>query len=350
MYEYIGLDVSLKDTAISIRRDGKRVWRGKCASDPKTIAQVISRHAPQARMVVFETGALSTWFYHALVAEGVPAVCIEARHAHKILKETLNKTDANDADGLAHLAEAGFYKAVRVKSFDAMLMRSLVLARSRLLEIATGLGNQIRGIMKTFGLIVPKGTGRVFDHNVRMLLDSHRNLAEIILPLLKAWHDTRNHAAELDRQVRTTARQNPAMRSLMTIPGVGTVTSASFVAAIEDPQAFRNARSVGAWLGLTPRRYQSGEVDYEGHISRRGDSRLRGLLYEAATAILTRTSARHQSRLKDWGLQLRERLGFKRAAIAVARKLAVIMHTMLRTGENFDPNGSEGLMPCAPTT
>ncbi|MEK9707194.1 MAG: IS110 family transposase [Alphaproteobacteria bacterium] len=345
MCEYIGLDVSLKDTAISIRRDGRRVWRGKCSSDPKTIAQLIRKHAPRAKRVVFETGSLSTWFYHALVAEGIPAVCIEARHAHKILKETLNKTDANDADGLAHLAEAGFYKAVRVKSFDAMLTRSLVLARSRLLDIATGLSNQIRGIMKTFGLIVPKGTGRVFDHNVRMLLEEHSNLTEIILPLLKAWRDTRKHAAELDRQLRAAARQNSAARLLMSIPGVGTVTSTAFVAAIEDPKAFRNARSVGAWLGLTPRRYQSGEVDYDGHISRRGDNRLRGLLYEAATAILTRTGARHVSRLKDWGLKLRERLGFKRAAIAVARKLAVIMHTMLRTGESFDAKGSGAFAP-----
>jgi len=345
MCEYIGLDVSLKDTAISIRRDGRRVWRGKCASDPKTIAQLIRKHAPDAKRVVFETSSLSTWFYHALVAEGIPAICIEARHAHKILKESLNKTDANDADGLAHLAEAGFYKAVRVKSFDAMLTRSLVLARSRLLDISTSLSNQIRGMMKTFGLIVPKGTGRVFDQNVRALLEEHSNLAEIILPLLKTWHDTRKHAAELDRQLRAAARRNPAARLLMTIPGIGTVTSTSFIAAIEDPKAFRNARSVGAWLGLTPRRYQSGDVDYDGHISRRGDNRLRGLLYEAATAILTRTSARHESRLKDWGLKLRERLGFKRAAIAVARKLAVIMHTMLRTGESFDAKGGGAIAP-----
>ncbi len=113
MDQYIGLDVSLKDTAISIRQDGKRIWRGKCPSDPKLLAQVIRKHAPHAKRVVFETGPLSTWFYHALTAEGVPAICIEARHAQKVLNETLNKTDANDADGLAQLAEAGFYKAVR---------------------------------------------------------------------------------------------------------------------------------------------------------------------------------------------------------------------------------------------
>jgi transposase len=136
MDQYIGLDVSLKDTAISIREDGKRIWRGKCASDPKALAQIIRKHAPNAKRVVFETGPLSTWFYHALTAKGVPAICIEARHAQKILNETLNKTDANDADGLAQLAEAGFYKAVRVKSFDSMLTRTLVGARNQLLRIS----------------------------------------------------------------------------------------------------------------------------------------------------------------------------------------------------------------------
>ncbi|NKN00970.1 IS110 family transposase [Rhizobium leguminosarum] len=336
MDQYIGLDVSLKETAISIREDGKRIWRGKCPSDPKILARMISRNAPYAKRVVFETGPLSTWFYHALTAEGVPAICIEARHAQKILNETLNKTDANDADGLAHLAEAGFYKAVRVKSFDAMLTRTLVGARNQLLSISTQLSNQIRGLMKTFGLIVPKGTGRVFDSNVRELLDENVSLARIILPLLEAWHDIRTHAADLGRQLLVAARESQATRQLMTIPGVGAVTAVSYVAAIEDPENFRTSRSVGAWLGLTTRRYQSGEVDYGGHISRKGDNHLRGLLYEAATVILTRTSARSESSLRSWGIKLRERLGFKRAAVAVARKLAVIMHSMLKTGEVFN--------------
>src|ERR1700741_2342539 len=159
MDQYIELDFSLKETAISIREDGKRIWRGKCPSDPKVLAQLIRKRAPDARRVVFETGPLATWFYHALTAEVLPAVCIEARHAQKILNETLNKTDGNDADGLAQLAEAGFYKAVRVKSFEAMLTRTLVAARNRLLDVSTQLSNQIRGLMKTFGFIAPAAKG-----------------------------------------------------------------------------------------------------------------------------------------------------------------------------------------------
>jgi transposase len=334
MEEFIGLDVSLKDTAISIRRGGKRVWRGKCPSDPKLIAEIIRKRAPNAKRVVFETGPLSVWFFHALVAEGLPAICIDARHAAKALDMAANKTDANDADGLAHIAEVGFYKEVRVKSFDSMLIRTLVNGRNHLLQISTKLSSQIRGLMKTFGLVVPKGAGGVFDANVRALVSTNNGLAQIILPLLEAWRGIRSRAAELDRQLIAAARQSQPCRQLMSVPGVGVVTATSFVAAIEAPENFRTSRSVGAWLGLTTRRYQSGEVDYDGHISKRGDNHLRGLLYEAANVLLTRVTA--ESSLRNWGIKLWERLGFKRAAVAVARKLAVIMHTMLKTGELFD--------------
>jgi transposase len=336
MEEYIGLDVSMKETAVSIRREGKRVWRGTCASDPRIIANLIRKRAPAAKRVVFETGPLSVWFYHSLRAEKVPAICIDARHAKAALDMAPNKTDANDADGLAHLAEVGFFREVRVKGFDSMLTRTLVAARTRLVKITTELSNQIRGLMKTFGLLVPAGKGSTFEKNVRSLLVDQDRLAPIVLPMLEAWRSMRIRAAELGRQLVAAARQSQACRILMSIPGVGTITATSFVTAIEEPDNFKKSRSVGAWLGLTTRRYQSGEVDYDGHISRRGDRHLRGLLYEAATVILTRSST--NSTLRTWGLKLRERIGFKRAAVAVARKLAVTMHAMLKTGELFDRN------------
>jgi transposase len=332
--DYIGLDVSLKETAISVRRNGKRVWRGKCLSDPQVLTAVIRERAPDAKRVIFETGPLSVWFYHELTALGIPAICIDARHAKAALDMAANKTDANDADGLAHLAEVGFYKEVRVKDYDSMLTRTLVGARSQLIDISTELSNNIRGVMKTFGLVVPKGGGRLFETNVRRLLAINVKLEQIILPLLEAWRSIRTRAADLDRKLVATARASTHCQLLMSIPGIGTVTATAFAAAIEAPENFRTSRSVGAWLGLTTRRYQSGEVDYDGHISRRGDKYLRGLLYEAATVILTRTHA--NSSLRTWGLELRARIGFRRAAVAVARKLCVIMHTLLKTGELFD--------------
>lgn len=334
MGQYIGFDVSLKETAVSVRQDGKRIWRGKCPSDPKLLAAVIRKRAPEAIRIVFETGPLSVWFFHALREEGLPAICIDARHAKAALDMASNKTDANDADGLAQLAEVGFYREVRVKHFDSMLSRTLVGARTQLIKISTELSNQIRGLMKTFGLVVPKGAGHVFEANVRRLLADNDGLARIMLPLLEAWRSVRGRAAELDRQVIAAARESAQCRLLMSIPGVGAVTATSFTAAIEDPENFKTSRAVGAWLGLTTRRHQSGEVDYDGHISRRGDDHLRGLLYEAATVILTRAVA--DSALRTWGRKLWERLGFKRAAVAVARKLAVIMHAMLKSGESFD--------------
>lgn len=339
MTQYIGLDVSMKETAISIRQDGKRIWRGKCASDPQLLAAVIRKRAPHAQRVVFETGPLSVWFYHALTAEGLPAICIDARHAKAALDMAANKTDANDADGLAHLAEVGFYREVRVKGFDSMLIRTLITARNQLLKMRLQMSNQIRGLMKTFGLVVPKGAGGVFERNVRELLQGEDNLARIIMPMLQAWHDIRHQSAELSKQLVAMAREDQRCRLLMSVPGVGTVTATAYAAAVEDPANFRNSRSVGAWVGLTPRRYQSGEVDHDGHISRRGDSRLRGLLYEAAAVILNRS--RDTSSLRGWALSLKERLGFKRAAVALARKLAVIMHAMLQTGELFNPHQAE---------
>jgi len=279
MCDYIGLDVSLKETAISVRRGGQRVWRGKCTSDPSAIAALLRRRAPDAKRVVFETGPLSVWFFHALSAERVPAICIDARHAKAALDMAPNKTDANDADGLAHLAEIGFYREVRVKSYDSMLARTLVAARRRLVRVSTTLSNQIRGLMKTFGLIVPASKGGHFELEVRRLLAGYGNLEHVLLPLLEAWISVRGRAAELGRQLLQLSRRSEACQRLMSIPGIGAITAMSFTTAIEDPVNFRNSRSVAAWIGLTTRRYQSGEVDYDGHISRRGDAHLRGACF-----------------------------------------------------------------------
>jgi transposase len=251
MEEYIGLDVSMKETAVSIRRAGERIWRGKCASDPSLIAELIRKRAPAVKRVVFETGPLSVWFYHSLRTEGLPAICIDARHAKAALDMAANKTDANDADGLAQLAEVGFFRAVRVKGFDSMLTRTLVAARTRLVRITTELSNQIRGVMKTFGLLVPAGKGSTFEKNVRSLLADQDGLASVVLPMLEAWRGIRIRAAELGRQLVRDARQSQACRILMSIPGIGAITATSFTTAIEEPDNFRKSRSVGAWIGLT---------------------------------------------------------------------------------------------------
>ena len=334
MDQYVGLDVSLKETSISVRQDRKRIWRGKCPSHPTAVAEAIRKHAPDAVLIVFETGSLATWFHRELAAEGLPAVCIDARHAKAALNTAPNKTDVNDADGLALLAEAGFFREVRVKSFAAMQVRAVIGGRAQLVGISTELSNHIRGIMKTFGLVVPKGGGGNFETNVRTLLDGQAALAAIIFPLLETWRTVRAQAARLDRQLMAVARASAPCRLMMTAPGIGALTALSFASMIEDPANFKNARAVGAYIGLTARSYQSGEIDYDGHISKRGDKRVRALLYEAAAIVLTRV--RRPSALRRWGLKLMKRAGFKRAAVAVARKLAVILHAMWRGDSAFN--------------
>ncbi len=244
-----------------------------------------------------------------------------------------NKIDANDADGVAHLTEAGFYREVRVESFETMLTRTLVAECNQMLKATTQLSHQIWGLM-AFGLVVSKGAGGVFKNQVRGFLTSNTVLKQIILPVLEAWGAMRTRVAELSKQLIIAARVSEQCQLLSSIPGIGAVTASSFAAAIEGPENFRKSRSAVAWLGLTTRRYQSDEVDYDGLVSWRGDNHLRGLLHEPATVILARTLA--DSSLRTWGLKLREKVGLKRAAVAVARKLAVIMHAMLRAGELFE--------------
>jgi transposase len=322
MKQYVGLDVSMEETKVHVLdEEGRRVWRGTCRSHPDAIEATLRQRAPEAVKIGLETGPLTTWLWTELTRRGLPMVCLDARQAKKALDMKINKTDANDAEGLAHLVRSGWYREVRVKSREAMLVKALIGARSQLLGMATDLSNQIRGLMKTFGLVVPKGKGGVFDRNVRALLTGAEAVAAIVMPLLRAWRTARAQTVELDRRLIAVTRESATCRLLMTMPGVGSVTAASYAAAVENPENFARSRAVGAWVGLTPRRYQSGDVDYEGHISRRGDGHLRGLLYEAATALLTRI--RGDSALRRWGLALQKRLGFKRAAVALARKMAV---------------------------
>jgi transposase len=336
MKQYVGLDVSLEETKIHILDEtGARVWRGKCPSDPDPLEAVLRKHAPHAERIGIETGPLTTWLWTDLTGRGLPMVCLDARHAKKALDMRINKTDANDAEGLAHIVRSGWYKEVRVKTRDAMLSKTLVAGRDQLLQISTGLSNQIRGVMKTFGLVVPKGAGKVFEANVRRFLDGEHALAAVVLPLLETWRAVRSRTAELDRLLLRRVRHDAECRRLMTVPGVGAVVAASYVAAVESPDNFRHSRAVGAWLGLTTSSYRSGEAEYDGHISRRGDLRLRSLLYEAAVTLLTRV--REASALRSWGLALWKKGGFKRAAVAVARKLAVVLHAMWKTGADFDP-------------
>lgn len=335
MAAYAALDVSMKITNIHIVDEtGRCLWRGKTVTGPGFIADALAAHAPELKRVGLETGCWTTWLYHGLADRGLPVVCMDARQAKAALSLKINKTDANDAAGLAQLLRTGFFREVRVKSWDAMRIRTLVRARYGLIRTQLDLANQIRGALRTFGLMIGNGGARRFDEQVRAHLADRPDLAPIGLALLEAWAAMRRQVFKLDREIRAAVRCDRACRLLMTAPGVGCMTAISYVSAVEDPAEFRSGRAVSAWIGLTPTRYQSGEIDVAGRISRRGDKLLRSYLYEAATHVLTRSP--RDSALKRWGAGLRIKIGFKRAVVAVARKLAVVLHSMWSNGRSFE--------------
>jgi transposase len=331
---YVGLDVSLETTSICVIDDqGTVVWRGKCSSTPESITEAVHTHSPAAVRVGLETGQLSNWLTLNLRRRGIPVVCLDARHAKAALSLQINKTDANDALGLAQIVRTGWYREVAVKSMDAHTLKMLLVARSQLVSQRQTIANTIRGLLKTFGLIIARGSGGLFAVRVREQIAGNDVLVAIVEPLLVVWHAIREQVQMLDRQILARARADAAARQLMTIPGVGVVVALAYAAVIDDPARFRRSASVGAYLGLTPRRYQSGQADTSGHISKCGDALLRAYLFEAATVLLQRHS--RASTLKTWGLALAKRIGKRRAKVAVARKLAVIMHRVWSDRSEF---------------
>ena len=245
----------------------------------------------------------------------------------------MNKTDQNDAEGLAQIMRTGWYRPVHVKSLDAHRARALLGARAQLVGMTTRLSNQIRGILKTFGMLPGSMRGLPFDRRIESLLADRDDLAPIIRPMLVAWRHLREQIAEFDKQVRTLTRKDPACRLLMSVPGIGVLSVLAYVSTVEDPKRFTRSRSVGAHLGLTPRQYQSGEVDRSGRISKCGDMLARTLLYEAAVVILARV--KRASGLKDWAQAIAKRSGPGKARVALARKLSVVLHSIWRSGEPF---------------
>jgi transposase len=334
MEYFAGLDISMKETHICVvDRDGKVVYQAKAFTSPAAIAGELAK-APAAQRIVFETGRLATTLYHGLRALELPVVCIESRHAYQALKSlATHKTDRNDARGLAHLARTGFYKPVHVKSLPAHAVRALIIARKKLVCQRVTLENQIRGLALVFGVRLPRGLSRAFTARVNSASGELPALSGALRGLLAARDALLGAIAAINHDIKQLARSLEDCQRLMTIPGVGHVTALAFVAAIDEPNRFRSSRDVGPYLGLVPRRWKSGEIDYTGSISKVGDQRVRTLLYEAANVMLTRY--RGDLALKEWALRIGRRSTMRKARVALARRLAIIMHAMLRDGTAF---------------
>lgn len=331
MEHYVGLDVSLRLTAICIvDRTGKIEREGVVASNPEAIAAFVKAHAPQVVRIGLETGATSTWLWTELNKMGLPVICIDARHAKAALKLQINKSDRNDAVGIARIMQCGWYKEVRIKD---------LVSRALLVKIKCDLENQIRGLLKNLGLVIGRAKMNVFSVRAAELVADRPELTAAVEPLLKAREAVERQIADLDRKVMRLVRSDAQVRRFMTAPGVGAITALCFRVTIDDPTRFKRSRSVGAYVGLTTRRYASGEIDWTGRISKCGDAMLRSYLYEAANVLLTRVAK--WSVLKAWGIRLAKRSGLRKAKVAVARKLAVILHRMWIDGTDFNWSAKE---------
>jgi len=332
MKQYAGIDVSLKESHVCVvDAEGEVVSEAIVASEPEALAQ----HLRQWRLerIGLEAGPLSQWLHGGLHAAGLAVTCIETRHLKAAIGAMRVKTDRNDARAIAQVMRVGWYRAVHVKTPAAQEQVALVTARKLLVNKLTDVENSVRGLLRGFGLKLGQvGRGR-FEARVRELLEGMPRLLAIIAPLLTARAALKDQLAVLHRQVLQAVRQDRVCRLLMTAPGVGPVVALTFKSAIDDPARFARSKAVGVHFGLTPKKYQSGESDRSGAITRMGDELVRTTLYEAASTLLHRVQ--RWSWLKAWAVRVAQRRGAKRAQVALARRLAVVLHRMWRDGTEF---------------
>ena len=331
---FAGLDVSLEETAICIVDGaGKIVREARVTSEPEALVAFFAACGMTMERIGLEACSLTAWLHEGLTAADLTATCIEARQAEAAMSAMPNKTDRNDARGLAQIMRTGWYRAVHVKAPACRSWRALLTARRLLLNKRRDVENGIRALLREAGLKLGTPSRRDFPARTRELAAGEPVLEALVEPLLSVIEAMNAQAGLLTKQVMDEVKTEPVCRRLMSVPGVGPLTALAFRATLDRPDRFRRSRDVGAHLGLTPRRYQSGETDVQGRISRCGDELARTALYEAAHSLLMRSSK--WSALRAWGMAVAKRRGMSRARVAVARKLAVILHRMWVDGSEF---------------
>jgi transposase len=330
---YLGIDVSLEACSLClVDGEGRIVREGKVASEPEAILVWLKTAKIAPERVGLEAGPLSHWLHAGLTDADLEVTLLETRHVKAALSAMAIKTDRNDARGIAQLLRLGWFKPVHAKALLAQEGRALLTARKLLVDKVRDLESSLRGLLRNFGLKVRRIGKAGFAGRIRTLVAGQATLELITAPLLEARDALRRELAELHRAVMRLARECSTCRRLMTAPGVGAIVALTFKSTIDDPARFARSRDVGPYLGLVPRRYQSGETDYAGSITRIGDAMLRTALYEAATTILRMP---HRSALRAWARQLAERAGVRKARVALARKLGIVLHRMWASGTVF---------------
>jgi transposase len=337
MYHYAGIDVSLESSAVCVVDGaGNIVREGKVASEPEALIAWFRLLGPKVERIGLEAGPLSQWLYAALREAGFAVELLETRHVRDAFKAMPVKTDRNDARGIAQLMRLGWFRPVHCKSIEAQETRAVLTARKLLQSKLRDLENSLRGVLRGFGLKVGKTTERTFAARINELVTGHPGLELVARALLEAHAVLLREFKGLDKHTQKLARLHPQAKLLMTTPAVGPIVALTYAAAIDDPKRFRSSKAAGAHFGLTPRKYQSGQTDYTGRISKIGDASVREALYQGAHVMLTKP-VKNCSALKSWAMRIARRAGMRKAKVALARKLAVILHRMLADNKPFNP-------------
>lgn len=335
MKHYVGLDVSMRKTFVCIVNEcGKIVHESEVATNPQALADALEKTGLKIELVGFESGSLCHYLTQGLKERSLPAVCIDARKMSAILSIRVNKTDKNDARGIADALRTGMFIRVHEKPREAIDRGAVLTMRRCLVNQRTDIKNHVRGILKTYGIRLGSVGPTKFNAAVKCCIQEVDQLVhQTIEGMLELFDMMTKKIVFLDQELLRIAREDKDVKLLMTVQGIGFVTALTYKAEIFDPQRFPNSRAVGAYLGMTPTQYSSGETQKQGRISKCGSSELRSLLTEAGLVLLTRS--KKWSKVKAWGLKLMRKKGVKKASLAVGRKLAVIMHRMLVDQKEF---------------
>ena len=334
MEHFAGIDVSLERSSVCVvDATGRIIREAKVASEPEALVRLFGQLGLPLTRIGLEAGPLSQWLHAGLTKAGFEAVLLETRHVKAALSAMIVKTDRKDARGIAQLLRMGWSRPVHRKSPPAQEVRALLVGRKLLQGKLGDVELGIRGILRGFGLKLGEVSKGRFAARVRELVTGQPMLERVVEPMLRAREALRAEFHVLHRAVLAIVREDAVCRRLMTVPGVGALVAINFASAVDDPARFRHSRSLGAHFGLTPKRYQSGETDVTGGISKAGDAMVRAALYEAANVMLTRASK--FSSLKRWALEVAKRRGMRRAKVALARKLACVLHRMWVDDSDF---------------
>jgi transposase len=334
MEHYAGIDVSLELSSVCVvDAHGKIVKEAKVSSEPEALIAFFQTLGFAVKRIGLEAGPLSQWLHAGLRRAGLEAVLLETRHVKAALSAMTVKTDRKDARGLAQLIRMGWFRPVHAKSIGSQEVRALLAARKQLLGRLIDVELSIRGILRGFGLKVGAVTRKGFEARIRELVTGQATLERIAAAMLTARASLRTEYQKLHKAVLAIVRDDAVCRRLMTVPGVGPLVAITYTSAMDDPNRIAKSKAAGALFGLTPKKYQSGEKDVTGGITRTGDEMVRTALYEAANVLLARIT--RFSKLKRWGMDVAKRRGLKRAKVALARKIAVILHRMWVDGTTY---------------